>query len=121
MPTLEARIPTDRPARYLRQFRTHAEAMASPRGRRLRAHAGNQHSPNTVQLRVEGTDDRTVAHFDPWGTCTLTATTNTLVIRLDAPDTTALDRLRDLITADLARFARGALTIEWNPIQFRTG
>ncbi|MFE3193013.1 DUF2218 domain-containing protein [Nocardia sp. NPDC059240] len=112
---MESRIPTDRPARYLRQFRTHAEAMASPRGHRLRSHAGKPHSPTDVQLRVEGTDERATAHFDPWGTCLLTATPDALLIRIDAADTASLDRLRDLVTADLTRFGRGTLSIEWHP------
>ncbi|WP_460719860.1 DUF2218 domain-containing protein [Nocardia heshunensis] len=110
---MESRIPTDRATRYLHQFRTHAEAMASPRGHRLRTHAGKPHSPNDVHLRVEGTDDRATVHFDTWGTCLLTAEPDALIIRIESIDSADLTRLRDLVTADLTRFGRGTLSIEW--------
>ncbi|MFJ9364478.1 DUF2218 domain-containing protein [Nocardia sp. NPDC101769] len=111
MPALESRVPTDRPARYLRQFRTHAEAMASPRGHRV--HAGNPQAAGEIHLRVEGTDSRTTAHFGPWGHCTLTAEPETLVVRIDATDAAALRRIRDILTRDLTRFGGGSLTVDW--------
>ncbi|WP_433566209.1 DUF2218 domain-containing protein [Nocardia sp. CA-151230] len=111
MPALESRVPTDRSARYLRQFRTHAEAMASPRGDRV--HAGNPRATGEIHLRVEGTDTRTTAHFAPWGHCTLTAEPEALVVRIDATDAAALHRIRDILTRDLARFGGGSLTVDW--------
>ncbi|MEC3953655.1 DUF2218 domain-containing protein [Nocardia sp. CDC153] len=115
MPALAARIPTDRPTRYLRQFRAHAEAMASPRADRLRSHAGKSHSPNDIQLHIDGSDTHCIARFGPWGTCALTAGDGALLIRLDCPDADSLARLRDIVAADLTRFSGGGLAIEWNP------
>lgn len=111
VPALESRVPTDRSARYLRQFRTHAEAMASPRGHRV--HADDPQSANDIHLRVEGTDGSTTAHFDPWGHCTVTAEPQALVVRIDATDTAALHRIRDILTRDLTRFSGGTLTVDW--------
>lgn len=118
MPALESHISTDRPDRYVRQFRKHAEAMASPRVHRFRAHAGKQHSPNDFQLTTEGTDTHTTVHFAPAGTCTLTATNDTLTLRIDAAAPADLERLRDLVTTDLTRFSRGTLEITWNTVEF---
>ncbi|WP_369637205.1 DUF2218 domain-containing protein, partial [Nocardia sp. JMUB6875] len=115
---LESHISTDRPARYVRQFRMHAEAMASPRVHRFRAHAGKQRSPNNFQLNIEGTDTHTTVRFDPAGTCTLTATDDTLSLHIEAADPTDLEHLRDLITADLTHFGRGTLEIAWNTVEF---
>ncbi|WP_040816203.1 DUF2218 domain-containing protein [Nocardia concava] len=118
MPALESHISTDRPARYVRQFRKHAEAMASPRIHRLRAHAGKQHSPTDFHLSIEGTDTHTTVRFAPAGTCTLTATDDTLTLHIEAPNPADLVRLRDLITADLTRFGRGTLDITWSTVEF---
>ncbi|MFI7190010.1 DUF2218 domain-containing protein [Nocardia nova] len=113
MPTIRACIPTDRGLRYLRQFRTHAQAMASPRAQRMRLHHSDV---DEVHLRVEDTDSTATVHFDPWGRCTLHVDGDTLTVRIDAADLPALHRIRDTVTRDLERFGHGALRIAWTEI-----
>jgi hypothetical protein len=113
VPSIEARIATDQPSRYLRQFGKHATAMTSPRAHQMRMHGDNPIAGGNVRLRVESTDTRTTIHFDPWGRCTLHTEANTLVVRIDATDDTALQQIRDTITRDLDRFGRRELTVDW--------
>jgi hypothetical protein len=117
MPTLHAHIRTDRPERYLRQFSTHAAAMASPRAHRLRAHrTGSTSAPNTfgdLELRVEQHDDRTTVRFGSWGTCEMRVETEALIVRIDAVDEVALHRIREIVTRDLERFGRGTTSVAW--------
>jgi hypothetical protein len=115
MPTIEARIPTDRPGRYRRQFTKHASAMGSPRAHRIRGH-GNPASHAEIELRVESTDTRTCIVFDPWGRCVLSEDTNTLTARIEATDNQALQRIREIITRDLDRFGRHELAVQWQSI-----
>ncbi|WP_405133024.1 DUF2218 domain-containing protein [Nocardia sp. NBC_01388] len=113
MPIIEARITTAEPDRYLRQFRKHATAMASPRAHTMRMHGTNPIARGEVRLRVDATDTRTTIHFDPWGSCTISADKDLLVVRITATDDLALQQIRDTITRDLDRFGRGALTADW--------
>ncbi|MBY8855020.1 DUF2218 domain-containing protein [Nocardia sp. CA2R105] len=113
MPTLETRIPTGRPERYLRQFCSHATAMGSGGGHRMRAHGTSRAAHDEVRVRVEATDTAATVHLEPWGHCTLRAESGALLVRIDAAEATALQRLRDTITRDLERFGRGEFTVRW--------
>ncbi|MFQ6392169.1 DUF2218 domain-containing protein [Nocardia sp. KC 131] len=113
MPIIEARITTDRPDRYLRQFRKHATAMASPRAHKIRMHGKNPVTRGQVLLRVEATDALTTIHFDTWGRCMISADGDLLIVRIDATDDLALQRIQDTITRDIDRFGRGALIADW--------
>lgn len=116
MPTIRARIATDRPGRYLRQFGKHASAMASPRGHRMRMHGGNPIANGDIQLRVDWTDTVATVHFDPWGRCVLRAEADALVILIEAVDDQGLQQIRDTIARDLERFGRGALVADWQEL-----
>ncbi len=94
MPTAEAHVDTERPSRYLVQFCKHAAAMG--------AAGGHGDTQGTVT-------------FDPWGTCTMHADTNTLALRIDAPDEENLQRIQDVIAKDFDRFGRrDRLTVHWH-------
>lgn len=113
MPTIEARIQTDRPGRYLRQFAEHASAMGSPRASRMSGHGGPSAHPD-LALRIESTDTHTTVVFDPWGRCVLSEDAETLIVRIEATDDRALQRIREIITRDFERFG---LTVRWQPIE----
>ncbi|MEV5833965.1 DUF2218 domain-containing protein [Nocardia sp. NPDC052112] len=116
MPTIEARIPTDRPGRYRHQFTSHASAMSSPRASRMRGHAGGVRAE--VQLHVESTDTQTTVTFSPWGRCVLSDDTDTLIAHIEATDDQALQRIQEIVTHDLNRFG---LTAPWQSIDDGTG
>ncbi|GAM48964.1 hypothetical protein NSK11_contig00097-0020 [Nocardia seriolae] len=125
MPSSEARISTDRPARYLAQFCKHAAAMADTmngaRAHRFRPHGGTgEHEPAhqvaargelTVRAASEGNDG--TVEFTPWGRAALHADATTLTIRIDATGQDELRRIQELITDDLNRFTRRQLDIDW--------
>lgn len=112
MPTLTAEIPTDRAARFLRQFCQHAAAMGSERGHSARMHHGGSRAD--ITLTAEHADGQGKVTFGPWGTCTLTAGPAALTVRIDAPDDAALERIRDIVTRDFDRFsARNPLRVDW--------
>ncbi|GAB2800428.1 hypothetical protein GCM10027176_00550 [Actinoallomurus bryophytorum] len=107
--TAEARIETDRPSRYLVQLCEHANAMGGSRGR---MHPGRRH--HQVQVQAEWSDTHGVIRFEPWGRCTLDATSAALLLRVEATGEDGLRRLQDIIAADLARFGRrDHLTVSW--------
>jgi uncharacterized protein len=110
MPTATAQIETDRPSRYLIQLCEHANTMAGAQGR---MHSGRAH--HQVQVQAEWSDTHGVIHFEPWGRCTLEATTTTLLLRVEATGEDGLRRLQDVIAADLGRFGRrDHLTVNWD-------
>jgi hypothetical protein len=113
MPSIEARIPTDRPGRYLQQFCTHAAAMGDGHGR---PHADLPHrtASRTVSTQAEFSDTRGVVTFAPSGSCTLTAEAGLLVVRIDADDADTLRAIRRLVSDDFARFGRrDGLEVVW--------
>jgi hypothetical protein len=113
--TAEAQIETGRPSRYLVQLCEHANAMAGAKGRMRRMHSGRAHD-HQVQVHAEWSDTHGVIRFEPWGQCTLEATSTALVLRIEAAGEDDLRRLQDLIAADLARFGRrDHLTVSWDP------
>jgi hypothetical protein len=116
MLTAEAQIETEHPGRYLAQLCRHAAAMSGTRGHRFRSHArGDAPARPEVQLHAEWSDTRGSVRFDPWGQCTIQASANRLVLRVQAADEDSLRRIQDVITRDLGRFGRREhLTVNWH-------
>lgn len=86
-----ARVDTDRAGRYLAQLCRHF------------AH----------KVRAEWDDQRGLADFG-WGTCAMEATDQALLLRAEAPDAQALDRVEHVVADHAERFgARDGLTVAW--------
>jgi hypothetical protein len=116
MPTIEAVVRTDRASRYLVQFCRHATAMGGAGGHRHGRHRDGDPVPPGMQAHAECSDTHGVVTFTPGGRCTLEADADTLRVRIDATDDEALQRIRDIVTGDLARFNhRDPLTLTWRP------
>ncbi|MGY1949032.1 DUF2218 domain-containing protein [Nocardia asiatica] len=127
MPTIEARISTDRPSRYLRQFCKHAAAMGALRARGQqppRARHGHPdatpeagpNGPDGMRIHSDWSDTSGTVSFDPVGRCVLHAEENALLVRIEAIDARVLQRIRDIVTRDFERFGRNQLTVEWHPL-----
>jgi hypothetical protein len=117
----EARITTERPSRYLAQFCRHAAALGSGRHGPW-MHPGNELARGEVQVHADWTDTHATLTFNPWGRCTITAETNTLMFRAQATNGDDLERIQDVISRDLERFGRRAhLTMTWHrPVEQAT-
>lgn len=114
MSITETEITTDRASRYLTQLCRHATAMASTKGHRFRPHAGGDTPTRDLHLTAEASDTTGVIRFAPWGTCTLQATSDTLMVRVEATDEEKMHRIQDIITNDLERFGRREhLSVTW--------
>lgn len=112
MPSAEARVPTDRASRYLAQLCRHLGEMGRMHGALL-AHAGAR-MPEVRQ--VEWSDDAGVVLFAR-GTCTLHATPDALLLRLDADDEDALADLQRGFGNRLRTIGRrDGLRVEWRPV-----
>ena len=110
MPTVEAQVPTDRASRYLTQLCRHLGQMSRMR-HQPSTHQDGQ-APPAVQ-HVDWTDTSGTIRF-PQGTCTLSATADTLTVRIDADDEDALRRLQDGIGRRLDTIGRrDQLTVHW--------
>jgi hypothetical protein len=127
MPTIEARIPTDRPARYLHQFCNHAAAMGArrasglprPRGRRPiepGGIGGTGGGPGGLHVHAEWSDTAGTVFFDPFGRCLLTAEQDTLVVRIESTNPVMLQRMQAIVTADFDRFGRNRLAVDWREV-----
>jgi hypothetical protein len=67
-----------------------------------------------VRVHAEWSETRGVVTFDPWGRCTVTATVDTLTLRVDATDEDGLGQIQDVITRNFNRFGRRErLTVDW--------
>jgi hypothetical protein len=104
MHTLEARVPTPDPARYLKQLCNHAAAMGS--------------GPHKGDLDVRSEWSETHGEISTgFARCVLTAEAGSLVLRVDADSADGADRLRTILTNDLTRFShRAPLEIEWREL-----
>lgn len=121
MVTSTARIPTDRPDRYLRQICEHAGAMGSG-GHGPGDHAGHQSghgrgqgtAASEVQVSAECAATQGTITFAPWGSCEITAGPDALTLRVEAGDAQSLRRMQEVLTGDLERFGRrDGLSVTW--------
>jgi hypothetical protein len=113
MPSVEARLATDRPSRYLEQFCRHASVMGDGAGR---THRGRPHAPERSPLsaRAEWSQTRGVVTFNSTGRCTLTTGTGVLIVRIEADDADGLRLIQCVVTDDFARFGRReGVTLDW--------
>jgi hypothetical protein len=117
MLTAEARISTATPSRYLVQFCKHAAGMARTHAQWAGAHAAIQPlARGEVRLHAECSETQATVSFDPWGKCTMTADSNTLVVHVEATDPGSLQRMQQIVTRDLERFGqRDHLRVVWQP------
>ncbi|WP_328891022.1 DUF2218 domain-containing protein [Streptomyces sp. NBC_00316] len=123
MPIAEARIPTDRPGRYLVQLCKHFSNKGRHLGPGARSHHGGDvtppagtHTPPELtpdRIDVEWSDTRGVVSL-PWGRCTLDAAPEVLMLRAEADDEQGLRRLQDLLETHIGRFGRrDELRVDW--------
>lgn len=119
LPVAEARIPTDRAARYLEQLCRHVRRMEGGVGHRLHSrlsHGGaarNEHDAVPIPRRVEHTDTDGVIDYGT-AVCTLSARDSTLILRLAADDHRTLRRVQDAMTRTLERVGRrDRLVVAW--------
>ena len=113
MPSVEARIATDRPSRYLRQFCTHAATIGDGH-RATNRHMRHAREPRAVGVQAEWSDSRGVVTFTASDRCTLTAGTGVLIVRIDAADADSLRSIQRLVSDDFARFGRrDGLDVNW--------
>jgi hypothetical protein len=112
MPIALARIETERPSRYLRQFCKHAAAMGDvAHSPRMHLHPGMRRD---VQVEAHHGEAAGTVTFDPWGRCELAAEAGFLIVRIESADEEGLQRIQDIVTNDFARFSsRDPLTVRW--------
>lgn len=116
----EAHLPTDRAGRYLVQLCRHAQQL-----HRLR-HRPQAHNPglalphqqvqvNQVDVELSGSDG---AIRLPWGQCTMHASTDTLLLRVEAETEENLQRVQDIVARNIERFGRrDKLKVAWQRIE----
>ncbi len=126
MPTVQGRVATDRAGRYLDQLCGHLGQMQHIRHGPARRHGergtGRDGDDDTAQhggagmpnvLGVERADGHGVVRFTD-GAWTLTAAPGALLLRVEAADEQALDRLRGAITTRVEKIGRrDRLTVSW--------
>jgi hypothetical protein len=78
----------------------------------MREHVPAAHGE--VRVRVEATESDATVQLEPWGHCVLHVGEDLLTVRIDATESAALQRLRDTVTRDLERFARGEFSVRWD-------
>jgi hypothetical protein len=112
MPTAEALVETQQPARYLIQLGRHASQLTKHRLHRPRAHGGGM--PPQVR-HAEWSDTEGTVTLS-WGQWTMQATPGTLRLRAEAADEENLLRITELITARLEKIGRrDQLAVRWQP------
>ena len=113
MPTLYARIATERASRYLVQFCKHAAAMGAG-GHTARMHLHASLTRGQLRVSADWSETAGTVTFTPWGRCTLGATADTLTLAIDAADEDGLTQIRDVVDRDLERFSRrDPVTVTW--------
>jgi len=113
MPISEARIATDRAARYLAQLCDHLGHLEHG-GLTGHTHRDGHGGPPVVRV-VERTDDRAEIEFD-WGRCELAASPDTLTVRVQADDTGAVTAGEELIGRRIETIGhRDHLRVTWQP------
>ena len=126
MPTTQGRVATDRAGRYLDQLCGHLGQMRHLRHGLARrpgdTDTGRHGASDTARhsgagmpevLGVERADGRGIVRFAE-GAWTLTATPGALLLRVEAADEQALERLRGAITARIEKIGRrDRLAVSW--------
>ncbi|MFD8079410.1 DUF2218 domain-containing protein [Streptomyces sp. NPDC059718] len=111
MPVAEARVPTERPSRYLVQLCKHAGQMGSHMRHGPRLHRNGEAPPEIKN--VEWSDTHGTIDVG-WGRCTLEAGPDALTLRMEAADADGLERFQALIAGRLERIGRrDALHVTW--------
>jgi hypothetical protein len=113
--TAEARVETERSNRYLVQLCQHIGHMGEG-GRQFRHRPAAPHTGGErVQMSiVESSNTHAVVDFADWGRCALEATSDALILRVDATSAENLRRLQDVLTRNLTRFGRrDQLQVSW--------
>lgn len=82
----------------------------------MRGHGHVPTAHDEVRVRVEATESEATVQLEPWGYCILHVGEDLLLVRIAATESAALQRLRDTITRDLERFARGEFSVRWDPV-----
>jgi len=112
MLTAQAQVQTERSSRYLVQLCRHAAAMGDTRGHWK--HVGDSMAGHEVQLHAEWSDTHGTLVFAPVGRCTLQASSDALLLCIEATDEDNLRRSQEVITRNLERFGRrDHLTVTW--------
>ncbi|GAA4602293.1 DUF2218 domain-containing protein [Actinoallomurus liliacearum] len=112
MPASQADVPTNRAGRYLAQLCGHGARMTSLTLRGGHGHGGGVAS---TPRHAEWSETDGVIEFDR-GRCTLHATGDGLLLRVEADDQQQLRRIQDAVAARLERIGRrDALTVTWRP------
>ena len=123
MLTVEARVETDRPGRYLTQLCQHlsnrGRHLGGGRGRQMRHRSGGDHGARqpgaAEQVQVEWTEAEGTVTF-PGGQCAMRASSDALLLRAEAADAETLEFIENLISSHLSRFSRREpLTVTWHP------
>jgi hypothetical protein len=117
MPTAEATLQTDQPSRYLVQLCRHSSNMDHKLLNHFSQLARHRHAGGTGArpkvLHVDWSDTEGTIRLN-WGQCTMLAGPGTLTVRAEASDEESLQRIQDLIAANLERFGRrDHLTVNW--------
>jgi hypothetical protein len=116
MLTAEGTIATERPSRYLVQLCQHAAKIGVGHGHPRVSHApGEAVGRNDVEVRAEWSETLGTVNFGLWGTCTLQATADALMLRIEAADEENLRQIQGVLTMDVERISRrDELTLHWN-------
>lgn len=126
MLTVEARVETERPSRYLVQLCKHFNNKGRHLGHRPRAHNGEdaqalrEMQEVAAQADVEWSDTYGTVSL-PWGRCAMQATPTTLTVQVEAVDEENLRRLQDLVAGHVERFGRREqLKVTWQEPEVST-
>ena len=112
MPTAEARIETTRAERYLAQLRDHLGHMGGGTFAAHQPHQGDVHERPGVQQAEHG--DRYGEFVFDWGTCTIRALDDALLIHAEAALGDDLKRAQTMIAHRIQTIGRREnLTVTW--------
>jgi hypothetical protein len=117
MPTAEARIRTDRASRYLTQLCKHTARITAlaPGHRRDHRDGHDETQATTIPRHAEYSGTEGCIAFDQ-GRCTLRATSEELILLVEADDQRQLRGIQEALSARLQRIGnRDHLTLTWRP------
>jgi hypothetical protein len=117
MPIAEARIRTDRASRYLTQLCKHTVRLSSlaPGHRHDRRGGHDEAQATAIPRHAECSDTDGRIAFDQ-GRCTLHATSEELILLVEADDQRQLRLIQEGLSARLQRIGkRDQLTLTWQP------